>query len=146
MDGASLMDMILISLVIQSIIAIIALITAIIIYKLNQRIIFNEIIKQERGLRIKLFDYKQKIEDKNRTKSEREVLALNHDTLLFDYYEYLSICLFRKLINQRDTELYFKERFGFVKDLFESSILFERGFAEKEQYKALQWLFKKWKV
>jgi|TARA_B100001971_G_C18026302_1_gene450177 hypothetical protein len=119
---------ILISLVIQSIIAIIALITAIIIYRLNQRIIFNEIVKQEKELRIILFDYKQKIEDKKLPKKEREFLALNHDTVLFNYYEYLAISVYKKLVNESETILYFKGLLKDIKELFGSSILSSEGY------------------
>ena len=140
------MDIILISLVIQGIIALIAFTTAIIIYRLNQRIIFNEIVKQERELRIKLFDYKQKIDDRRREKSERESFALNHDTLLFNYYEYLAICLFKNLIRKHDAKLYFYDLLKDTRLQFESSILFKMEYAKREQYKALQWLFKIWNV
>jgi len=54
-------------------------------------------VLNKRELRIKPFDYKQKIDNKKKKNSEREILALNHDTLLFNYYEYLAICLFKSL-------------------------------------------------
>jgi len=53
-----------IGIIVQSIIALIALITVAIIYKLNQRIIFNEVVKQERELRIQLNKYRKEIHKK----------------------------------------------------------------------------------
>ena len=140
------MDIILISLIIQSIIAIVALITLIIIYRLNQRIILNEVVKQERELRIKLFDYKQLIDDRRLVKNKRETLALNHDTLLFNYYEYLAICVYKKFVKGKDARLYFNDLLKATWVQFKESILFSKGFAEKEQYRVLNWLFKKWEV
>ena len=138
---------------IQSITVLITLISVILIYRtiksneiLNQRIIFNEVIKQERELRIKLSEYREKINSKRIKKDERKDFELDHNTLLFNYYEYLSICLYKKIINEKETKLYFEERLKYVSELFNSSILFKEKYAEKEQYKSLQWLFKRWKV
>ncbi len=111
---------------------------------LNQRIIFNEIVKQERELRIQLFEYKQKIDNKRGKSKERKIMILNYETLLFNYYEYLAICLYKELISKNEAELYFKDRLVYVKEIFDSSILFKEGYAQKEQYKGIQWLFKKW--
>jgi hypothetical protein len=140
----------LILVIIQSITTIITLISVILIYKtiksneiLNQRVIFNEVIKQERELRIKLSEYREKIHGKKIKKDERKSTELDHNTLLFNYYEYLAICLYKRIIDEKETKLYFEERLRYVKDLFDSSLLFKEGYAEKEQYKALQWLFKK---
>ena len=33
-----------------------------------------------------------------------------------------------------------------VKDMFESSILFEKKYAKKSQYKGLLWLLREWKI
>ena len=116
---------------------------------LNQKIIFNEIVKQERELRIKLNEYRKEIHirmSKSKKKEDWTDITLDYDTLLFNYYEFLAICLYKKLINEREAQLYFKESVKAVRDLFDSSILFEEGYANREQYKGIQWLFKKWKI
>jgi len=143
----------LILVIIQLITTLITLISVILIYKtiksnelLNQRIIFNEVVKQERELRIKLSEYREKINSKKTRRNEKENFILDHNTLLFNYYEYLSICLYQKIINEKETRLYFEERLKSVKDLFNSSILFKEGYANQNQYQALQWLFKKWDI
>jgi hypothetical protein len=137
---------ILISLLIQGLIAIIALTTLIIIYKLNQRIILNEIVRQERELKIRLFEYKEIIENKRQLKNRRIRFVFNHDTLLFDYYEYLALCINKKIINEKNTQLYFKTLIEKVKIEFESSMLFQKGYAKKEEYPGILWLFDKWNV
>jgi len=58
----------------------------------------------------------------------------------------LAICLYKNLINEDEAKLYFKQLLPDVKRLFESSFMFKEGYAEKEQYKAIQWLFRKWKI
>ncbi|MBS3075228.1 hypothetical protein J4429_02090 [Candidatus Pacearchaeota archaeon] len=65
------MDTNIIIAIIQSLTAIIILISVFLIYKtiksneiLNQRIIFNEVVKQERELRIKLNEYREIIQNK----------------------------------------------------------------------------------
>jgi len=58
----------------------------------------------------------------------------------------LAICLYQKLINEKEAKLYFKILLKEVKELFESSLLFEEEYAKKEDYKALNWLFKKWNI
>ena len=143
----------LIIVIIQSVIAIITLISVILIYKtiksneiLNQRVIFNEVVKQERELRIKLFEYREIIHNKKIKKDERKTVELDHNTLLFNYYEYLAICLHEKIIHEKETKLYFGERLKNVREIFDLSVLFKEEYAEKKQYKALQWLFKKWMV
>jgi len=136
----------IVSIIIQSIIAIIALITVMIIYKLNQRIIFNEVVKQERELRIKLSEYRKEIHKKQNQSQEFKELVLDHNTLLFNYYEYLAICLYKNLINKNETKLYFKQRLIYVKDEFDSSLMFKENYAKKEEYKVLNWLFKNWKL
>ena len=113
---------------------------------LNQRLIFSELVKQERELRIKLNEYRGEIHKRLNKSREFIELTLDYDTLLFNYYEYLAICLYQKLINEKETKLYFKDLLRKVKDKFESSILFEDGYANRDQYKVLLWLFKRWRI
>ncbi|MBU2639927.1 MAG: hypothetical protein KKG75_04455 [Nanoarchaeota archaeon] len=131
----------------------IALFSAVLLYKtiksnqdLNKKILFSNITKEERELRLKLEKYRERIDNKKLTKHEREIAALNYDTMLFNYYEYLAISLYKGLVNESETKLYFKELLISVKDYFDSSILFEENYAQKKEYKALQWLFKRWKI
>ena len=83
---------------------------------------------------------------KNKNKDNYIEITLDYDTLLFNYYEYLAICLYQCLINENETKRYFNELLKAVKEKFDASILFKEGFAKREQYPGLQWLFKKWKV
>ena len=143
----------LVIVIIQSIVAIITLISVILIYKtiksnesLNQKIILNEVVKQERELRIKLSEYRIEINKRINSKKDFSEISLNYDTLLFNYYEYLAICLYKKIIHEKETQLYFEERLKYVKEIFDSSILFKKDYAQKEQYKGLNWLFKHWKI
>jgi len=141
----------IIFLIIQSLAVIITLISVILIYKtiksnesLNQRILFNNITKEERELRIKLLEYNLKIEDSKTTEKEKQTLILAHDTLLFNYYEYLSICLIKRIIRENDAKLYFKDLLKNVKAYFDTSLLFEEESARKQEYPGIQWLFRKW--
>lgn len=139
--------------IVQLIIAIISLISVILIYKtilnnedINKKILFSNITKEERELRIKLQEYREKAEDKKLTKREKEVAIFNYETLLFNYYEYLAICLYKNFINESETKLYFRVLLKSVKDYFETSLLFEKGYAKREEYKGVQWLFRKWSI
>ncbi len=141
---------------IQFLTVIITFFSVILIYKtiesnknLNQKILFNEIIKQEREVRIKLSEYREEIH--KRLKKSRNIenfveLTLDYDTLLFNYYEYLAVCINQSLIKEKETKIYFKDLLIEVKDKFEDSILFKEDYAKKEEYKGLQWLFKRWEI
>lgn len=140
-------------IIIQFTTAIITLISVIILYKtiqsnksLNQNNLFNELVKQERELRIKLGEYRIEIDKRLDEDREFEEITLNYDTLLFNYYEYLAICVFKRLINEREIKLYFKNLLNNVRQMFEDSILFKEEYAKKEEYPGLLWLFKKWKI
>ena len=157
-DGDALMDT---SLMIQLIIAginllfvILTLISVILIYKtmkvnqnLNRKVIFNEVVKQERELRVKLTEYRKEIHNRIKKGDKKEDLmevSLDYDTLLFNYYEYLAVCIYKGLVNEDEIKLYFKDLLKEVKEKFDHSILFEEGYSEREQYRGLIWLFKKW--
>jgi hypothetical protein len=136
--------------IIQILVLTITLISVILIYKtiksnerLNQRILFGNITKEERELRIKLNEYRDKI---IADESDFNELVFDYDTLLFNYYEYVSICIFQKFINELDAKLYFKILLISVKEKFDSSMLFEKDLVRKEEYRMLNWLFQKWKV
>ena len=73
-------------------------------------------------------------------------ITLDYDTLLFNYYEYLAICIYKNLIDEKESKLYFRELLKDVLDRFQHSILFKENYAEKNQYGALQWLFKKGRI
>lgn len=147
------MDINIIIVVIQFFSVILTFISIIILAKtiknninLNKNNLFNELVKQERELRIKLQEYKEEIWKKLDESKEHEETTLAYDTLLFNYYEYLSICLYKSLIDENGAKLYFGELLPDVRQLFENSILFKKEYAKKEQYKGIQWLFKKWNI
>lgn len=141
---------------IQAISAIITLTSVIILYiailnnkKLNKNILLNEIVKQERELRMKLSEYREEIHrrlDKNKKQEDYIEITFDYDTLLFNYYEYVSICIYKKLIEESDAKLYFNTLLASVRDKFEYSLLFEEGLAKREEYPGIRWLFKKWKI
>jgi len=73
------------------------LISVIAIYKtiksnqnLNQKLLFNEVIKQKREVRIKLNEYRKRIDYENIDTEKDKIRILDYETLLFDYYEYFS--------------------------------------------------------
>jgi len=147
------MDTNLLFITTQIIIALIALVSIILATitivstrNLNQKTLFTEIVKQERNLRIKLLEYKEIIDNKKLKKGTREGAELDYDTLLFNYYEFFAVCIFKEIIDEKETKLLFREYLKSVKELFEKSILFKEEYAEKRQYKVLQWLFKEWKI
>ncbi len=132
---------------------VISLISAILIFltinsnkKLNQRILFNEIVKQERELRIKLDKYRQEIDFEQLDNENDKLKALNYETLLFNYYEYLSICIFKKIIKEKEGKLFFKGLLKETQKVFNTSFMFEQGYSNKKQYPFLKWLFKKWRT
>jgi len=76
-------------LTIQLLTALITTITALLIYKtiksnerLNQRILFGNITKEERELKIKLQEYNEKIDNKRIIKKEKQSLIYSYETLL----------------------------------------------------------------
>jgi len=138
---------------IQTIAVITALISVILIYKtiksnekLNQKILFSNITKEEREIRIKLQEYREKFHQPNISKEEENIILFNRESLLFNYYEYLAICLNKQLINENETKLYFKEILKGIKRDFENSLLFKKKIAKKEEYPGIQWLFKHWNI
>ena len=140
-------------IIIQTIAVLITFISVILIYKtiksnerLNQQILFSNITKEERELKIKLNEYQERFNNKRTTKKEKEIILLNRESLLFNYYEYLAICLYKKLINESETKLYFEDILKGIKRDFDSSLLFEKKEASKEEYPGIQWLFKKWNL
>jgi len=140
-------------IIVQSITAIIMLISVILIYKtiktnkdINQKILFNEIVKQERELRIKLNEYREEIQVRKANFKDFSEIGLNYDTLLFNYYEYLALCIRQRFINENEARLYFEESLKGMKEIFELSLLFKEGYAKKEQYPGILWLFKKWQI
>lgn len=115
--------------------------TVIVLYKtiqndktLNQDNLFNELVRQKRELRIKLGEYRIELDKRLDEDKEFKEIKLNYDTLLFNYYEYLAICIFKKLINEEEVKLYFKNLLISMRQMFEDSILFEEGYAKKEEY------------
>jgi len=146
------MDTNIIILLIQIITAIITVAYVILISKtiksnkeLNQNSLFNEIIKQERYLKIKLLEYRNKINSlKNPNKKEEAML--DYDTMLFNYYEFLAICLSKNIVQEEKAKLFFLTPLKSVREMFEKSILFKKNFAKKEDYPGIQWLIKKWNI
>tara|TARA_Y100000310_G_scaffold298381_1_gene332280 strand:+ start:4754 stop:5212 length:459 start_codon:yes stop_codon:yes gene_type:complete len=118
--------------------------------KSNKRIIFNELVKQERELRIKLNEYRKEIHKKRAESKDFIEIAQEYDTLLFNYYEYLAISIYEKSVTEKETKLFFRGLMKDVKELFEKSSLFDEksysDYSKKEDYKALQWLFRRWNI
>lgn len=113
---------------------------------LNQRMLFNEMVKQERELRILLNEYRKEIDYENIKTEEDKIRVLEYETLLFNYYEYVSICIYKKLIKEKEAVLFFKQLLKEAKEVFDSSYMIEQGFAKKEQYPGVRWLFKYWDI
>lgn len=148
------MDTNLFIVIIQAISIIIALFTALVLYWtirsnniLNQNNLFNELVRQERELRVKLDEYKTQFRSFDEEDEEFDNLAIEYDTLLFNYYEYLGVCINQRLVNEKKVKYYFKNLLISVKEHFyEISILFNEGYALRKDYPALRWLFKKWDI
>jgi len=147
------MDINILIVLIQSIMLIITTVYVVLVYRtlrsnerLNQKRLFNEIVKQERELRINLLKYRDIINDENLKEKRRRESKLDYDTLLFNYYEFLAICLRRNFVNEKDAMLFFEESLKSVKEMFEVSLLFKGGYAKKEDYKGVHWLFKRWRI
>jgi hypothetical protein len=140
------------SILIQIVTPAITLISAFLIYKtiktqvrLNEKILFDRITKEERELRIKFQEYREKIKI-TKNKKEKQHLIFTYETILFNYYEYLAICLHKKIINENDAKLYFTFLLRSVKEYFNTSSLFEENQAGKNEYPGILWLLKKWKI
>ena len=150
------MDIDILILTLQFFIVIVTVVYVILVYKtlkstqnLNQRILFNEIVKQERELRVKLNEYREEIHKrikKGEKRDEWTEITFDYDTLIFNYYEYLGICIYQKIIDEDLAKKYFKQLLISVKEKFDYSILFEEGLAERKDYPGIQWLFKKFNI
>ncbi|MBT4376671.1 hypothetical protein HOD29_04825 [archaeon] len=150
------MDINLLLIFLQLISVLVAFASAMILFltirsnkELNRNNLFNELVKQERELRIKLNEYRKEIHQNMDNNVEKEIwsaITLEYDTLLFNYYEYLAVCINKELINEKPIKKYFKQLLMSVAEQFESSILFEEHFAKKGDYLGIQWLIKRWKV
>lgn len=57
---------------------------------------------------MKLREYREKLENRKLTKKEQEIVQLNYENSLFNYYEYLAICIYKELIHESESKLYFK--------------------------------------
>jgi len=143
----------IILITIQTIAVITTLISVILIYKtiksnesLNQRILFSNVTKEEREIRIKLQEYQEKFNNLKTPKKEKEIILFDRESILFNYYEYLAICLNKNLINESETKLYFKDILKGIKRDFNNSLLFKKEIAKKQEYPGIQWLFKHWKI
>jgi len=113
--------------------------------ELNQQVLFANVTKEERELNMKFQEYAEKI-DKIVDGFEKDKLIFNYETLLFNYYEYLAICLRGKLIREIESRLYFRDLVVGVKNRFDDALIFEKAQAKKEEYRGIQWLFKRWKI
>ena len=147
------MDTDIIILIINALVAIITIIYVVLLYEtmkisqnLNKHNIFNDIVKQERELRIKLLEYRDIINNIKINIKKRQETKLDYDTLLFNFYEFLAICIYKGLIDNDKSKIFFKSLVESVKEMFDLSLLFREGYAKQEQYKGLQWLFRKWKI
>jgi len=116
---------------------------------LNQRIIFNEVVKREMDVRLKLSEYREEIQkrlEKGKKREDWQEITWDSSTILFNYYEFLALCVSKKLIKESDAKIYFKSLLPSVRQRFEDSLLFVEGLAKKEDYPGLQWLFKRWEI
>ena len=110
---------------------------------MNQRILFSNVTREERELKIKLQKYGEEIESPKISEDRREMLTFAYDTLLFNYYEFVAICIYKKMINENDGRLYFRDLVVSVKKVFDSSDLFSKEISNKKEYCGILWLFKR---
>ena len=90
------MDINLILTIIQLLSVIMALISVIILARtiqnnkyINQNNLFNEVVKQERELRIKLNEYREEIHIRENNSEENKEVKLDYHTLLYGVYTFL---------------------------------------------------------
>lgn len=140
-------------IMLQFVIAIMTLVSVYFIYRtirsnvdLNQNNLFNELVKQERELRIKLNEYRLEIDKRIDEERDFKEITLMYDTLLLNYYEYFAVCLYHKIVDENVAKRYFKDFLDSIKVVFDNSILFNENYAKRSQYKGIQWLFKKWHI
>ena len=138
-----------ISLFISVIYSIIALISVLILFftlRMNKRVsensLFNELVKQERELRINL----NSIAWRMREEPKNESLKYAYETLVFNFYEYIAICVYTKIVRNNVTRRFFFNLLVSTKELFDESLLFKDGLAKKKHYSALLWLFFYWGI
>jgi len=131
---------------IQCLIGLILLLTAFLEYisyrgnKYQQKLkLIDNLIKEERDLIYKINSYKTY---KIKSKIERDFIENQTDSLIFDFYEYLAILLFRKDITMDICYNYFKNKFYEVYFNFMDSKLFFDGHKQRyTQYPTLTLLF-----
>ena len=114
--------------------------------EINKKILFNAIVNQERMNGANINEYRDVIHSENSSDAQKENAKGDYDTFLFNFYEYLALCVSQKFVDEKVAMVFFREYLKSVKELFDKSVLFKGGYAEAEQYKGLLWLFKRWNV
>jgi len=137
--------------IIQIVIALISLTSVILILfifkrnrELEQQKLFHDLVDQERDLRLILWEINSA---RFKDLSDEEIIQMDfeYDSLLFNFYEYLALVIYSKIIPEKYVLAYF-ERFLFDVYLnFKESILFEEGtkIQPEKGYKHLIWLFRR---
>lgn len=107
----------------------------------------NEIVSEERKLKIKLNEYQEKLRKIKSSSFEKENLWNEHDTLLFNFYEYVSLLVLSGFLPFKETNKYFRRIFVDVYASFVSNkTFFGRDGIERDDYPNLLRLFKAWKI
>ena len=91
---------------------------------INRKILFNDLIKERRKVLIHMDDIKH---------------PRDAGMLFFDFYDYLSICFFNKVINRELFSCYFTKRFGKVYDSFMTFPFFKD---DNQRYASFPYLVK----
>ncbi len=115
--------------------------------KFHRQRLLNNIVSEERKLKIKLNEYQEKIE-KTKSKKAKDTLWNDSDTLLFGFYEYFAMLIIKNIINEKDIRSYFKIPLVYVFDSFYNKEgIFDRSLdADRKDYFYLRHLFLKWKI
>jgi len=110
----------------------------------NKNDIFTKAVAEEQNLRVKLNEYDERIR-KTKNKKERDFLWNDRDTLLFNFFEYVSILILSNSVNEKQFRAYFRRFLANVfKIFYDSKGLLKKGYIEELDYPYLLKIFKKW--
>lgn len=106
----------------------------------------NDLVSNERDLRIRLNEYQDKIElSKNSVEKTR--LWNDHDNLVFNFYEYLAIMVFGNYLIEKDSRIYFRRLLVDVYRAFvDDKGFFVSADVSRRDYGNLMRLFKRWRI
>ncbi|MDA3836249.1 MAG: hypothetical protein PF542_01365 [Nanoarchaeota archaeon] len=114
--------------------------------RFHRQKMLNEIVSEERRLKIKLNEYQEKI---RKASSPKEVTNFwnEHDTLLFNFYEYVSLLILNDSLPLIVTRDYFRRIFVDVYASFSSKeTFFGQDDIERKDYSNLIKLFMLWDI